>query len=414
MKNIIPATMLCGVLLSIALLHTGCRKEMFMPEPEGGIVPYKDSVTANIQTLLKSSPYKLFYTAWQRSNMEQVLTEMGRSASVTLLVADDAAMKAAGMDEKEISKRTPEELDELIKYHMLREKMEPLSLQVQQLSTPLVTLLSHPSLREQRSIPGSGVPFNFPYDYRHYFSMAKDSQLIINGKPCGHYKPVAAKNGILWPVNRFLRKPEKHIKDILEEDPRFTMLRALHEMNNQVWMEVSWGSFARFAGEYLSANENNEVVFNSYLAPTDEAFRQAGIESVAQIREINSRFMPELIWDPYGMSGLIPTDSVLDYHNWARMYAPRGAYGTPGSPTVFYSNDLYDQLIGNYMVYMPANDIPAFKMPLQFIREGNVVKIKVKGAKAPAATVTEADINTLEGPLHIVDRLLLPDGFKVK
>ncbi|NLR64198.1 hypothetical protein HGH92_07760 [Chitinophaga varians] len=416
--NIISGIAICGVLLGTSLVQTGCRKEMFMPEPEGTAVPYKDSISNDLQTYLKSSPYKLFYAAWQRSNMQKELEAMGSKASVTLLVVDDAAMKAAGLDETEINKRSPESLLEVVKYHMLRDKMEPMSVQPGQLSYHRTTLLSRTDLVERINRAGSAVSFTVPYTYRHYVAMAKDSQLIIDGKLCGNQKPVVVKNGIVWPVNRFLQKPEQHVLDILQGDPRFSLLVAINQLNNDAWFEVAMGSFERWSGLFLTAGEwDNNVIFNSYFAPTDDAFHQAGIFTVEQLQEINSRFTPEFVFDPfYGMTGLLPTDSVLDYHNWGRLLAPKTSTGESPvfKPTVFYSNDLDETLLSNYTISVSKPDLKPAPMPLAFIREGNTIKVKVRGAKTPAATVTTADINTLEGPLHIVDRLFIPDDFKVK
>ncbi|MBC9913493.1 hypothetical protein [Chitinophaga varians] len=411
----IQATILCGAFFGMGLLQTGCRKEMFMPEPEGETVPYKDSASADIQTVLKSTPYKLFYAAWQRSNIDKDLVALGARASVTVLAVDDVSMKAAGLDETEIGKRSPEELNQLMRYHMLNEKLEPLTIQTQKLSSPRMTMLDNPNLQESRNGAGSGVSRPYTYTYRHFMAMAKDSQLIIDGQLCGNYKPVAARNGIIWPVNRLLQKPEKHVREILEEDGRFTMLLAINDMNDASWMEYTFGSFARYGGMFWGIEPaSNSVFFNSYLAPTDDAFHQAGIQDIEQMMEINSRFTPELDWESYTMSGLIPTDSILDYHNWGRSYAPTSSVGyIPSAKTVFYSNDLDDKLLGDYWITMPTSTTAGYKMPLQFIREGNTIKVKLRNASTPAATIIARDINTFEGPLHIVDRLFLPDNFKV-
>lgn len=386
-----------------------------MPEPEGEAVPYKDSAGADIRTVLKAAPYKLFYAVWQRSNIDKDMETLGAKASVTVLAVDDAAMKAAGLDEAEIGRRSPEELNKLMRYHMLNEKLEPLTLQTQKMSSPRMTMLENPDLLEYRGGAGSGVTRPYAYTYRHFMAMAKDSQLIVDGQFCGNYKPVAARDGIIWPVNRLLQKPEKHVREILEEDGRFTMLLAINDMNEASWMEYSWGSFVRYGGMHWGVDpSSNAVVFNSYLAPTDEAFHQAGIQSISQVTEINGRFIPELDWESYKMTGLIPTDSILDYHNWGRAYAPaNNSDFIPAAPTVFYSNDLDDKLIGDYWISLGSESTAGYKMPLQFIREGNTIRVKLKNTHTPPATIIVRDINTFEGPLHIVDRLFLPDNFKV-
>jgi len=40
--------------------------------------------------------------------------------------------------------------------------------------------------------------------------------------------------------------------------------------------------------------------------------------------------------------------------------------------------------------------------------------MKIKEAEQAPINIIETDINTVNGPIHVVDNLLLPKGFKLK
>ncbi|MCW3467212.1 fasciclin domain-containing protein [Chitinophaga nivalis] len=412
-QSFINVKVICGALIGICLFNTACKKKEFMPEPEGQQVPYVDSVQTSMQALLKTSPYKLFYAAWQRSHMEQFIIEKGEKRLMTLFVPDDAAMRAAGLDEAGINARTPEQLDSLVMYHLLRDKMEVLGLQSQLISVSHTTFLVHPQLKQYLILPGNAGGNIVAYEYRHYTMVGKDGGLVINGNPCGNYKPTVVLNGILWPVNRVLLPPTKHIIDYINEDPRFSYLKEINEINKVIWDGIVFGSFPRLADLDLGP-AGDVVTFNAFLAPTNEAFHKAGFKDLADLEAVSNRFTPEPDWDNYKIDALIPTDSILAYHNWGRMYAQYGNYGRgPAKPSVFFTADMRNEAIGNYQLHTSGWKIDEYLMPLYFINEGNTVSIQVKGSKAPPVKIIEANINTFEGPLHIVDGLLIPDGFKV-
>jgi hypothetical protein len=125
---------------------------------------------------------------------------------------------------------------------------------------------------------------------------------------------------------------------------------------------------------------------------------------------LNSRSMPYLNWDTFEMVNGFVTDSLLAYHAWGRMYTPKGAFGTGNrSVAMFYSNDLDNSIIGNYdLTSSNGGNLPPYPMTLEFgVGTAGQITVKVKGSTHPAATVTEADINTFQGPLHLVDNLIL-------
>src|SRR5690606_36371660 len=118
---------------------------------------------------------------------------------------------------------------------------------------------------------------------------------------------------------------------------------------------------------------------------------------------------------PYNYMTFHKTDSVLTYHHsWARRYYPTD--GGSVNPTVFFSNDLTDEFLGDYILQLETsspNSQPRITCLYTFTRENGIIKMRLKNAKegTEAATVIEQDIMTLNGPLYIVDRLFIPPHF---
>jgi hypothetical protein len=185
---------------------------------------------------------------------------------------------------------------------------------------------------------------------------------------------------------------------------------------NRLFYKKDWGIETPPYAGYAGPN----ITVSTLFAPTDEAFHQAGFQTVADILQFNERSMDGVFFDEntYSAKGAFPMDTVYNFHrNWGRMFQPVTAGGDKASnnSTVFYSNVL-KPMLNNYPVNAGGNPPTeyTYTMPLEFLLSNNNIQLKVKGSEYPAATVTDADINTLNGPIHAVDRLLFPKGFKLK
>lgn len=87
------------------------------------------------------------------------------------------------------------------------------------------------------------------------------------------------------------------------------------------------------------------------------------------------------------------------------------------NPTVFSSNELTDDFLGDYILqplgWKPIEQ-PIMYVPFNFSKDeqGRVtVRLKTAAEDAEPATIIESDIMTLNGPIHIVDRLFIPKDF---
>ena len=406
---------LCWLILILA----SCKKEEFQPEAEGAPIPTQE-VTITLKEALDASTYTLFKAAWNRSDMNSIIAKRGEKLPLTLLIPTDAAFTADGLTLDVINRTTPALLDSLLLYHTLAQGVDPKMLSAKQENLVSYTLLENAELRL--------MPFENPYTfdryfYRQYIRVA-GNELLINGKKAGSATVTLAKNGTLWPIDHVLHKPTKTILQALQDDGRFGMYLEIMSKTDMLWDEAIMGLMARTSfkeGLIVKddpSNSNYNIVFTSIFAPTDEAFHEAGFKNVDDLMALNNRnTLPYINWDTYEVVGTgYATDTLLTMHRWGRLFQEKDGFGYgTNSPDAFYSNDLTNKLLSGYALATSGytGTIPVYYVPLDFGADNSgKVTVKAKGSAKPAATIVEADINTLMGPIHVVNRLMPPASFK--
>lgn len=394
------------------LLMVACRKEEFQQPPHGESVPYDDTARLKVTDLLANSPYKLFYTAWKESNMDTFMSKQFSNLRYTMLVPDDAAMTAAGYTSDVIASTDPKLLDTLIRFHIVTAYVDSSVIRTQAGSVRYKSLLQDAVLVEQLNATESNVTYPKPYTYKQFLALAADGALLVNGKNVGKGTRLFATNGIIWPVNQVLQRPTETVMDMMRRDPRFSIFVELEHQVDSIWKEVSMELFERIGFRSLQLMNGNSIESGGFFAPTNEAFKKAGFNSVEDLMALNARSMPYMDWDYFEIRNGFVTDSLLNYHIWGRMYAPTGPWGSGyASPAMFWSNDLDNNIIGNYLLNGGAlGSVPSYYMSLDFGTNGaGQQTVKVKGSTRPAATIGEADLNTFQGPVHAMDNLILSD-----
>ncbi|MCK7554182.1 fasciclin domain-containing protein [Chitinophaga sedimenti] len=397
--------------LALLTLAVACKKEEFQQAPYGEKVPFADTAKYDLKVLIgASATHKLFYAAWQRSHADSVLHSRG-IAGFTVLAPDDAAMRAAGYDEAAIAGAVVTDIDSLVLFHILGVKIDSMAVAPLNMSTGMNTVLTHATLKEYLLNVGSSVPGYKPLRFRQFLSI-NNGRLFLNGKDAGNAQPLQATNGTVWPINHVTKKPKEHIIDLLARDPRFSIFYELVRRTNEEWPILSEYMYERGYFNPLYPGQYNEIGNDMFFAPTNEAFANAGFNTFDDLWALNERSMPYFDWDWFEMRNNFVSDSLLAYHMLGRYYAPSGSWG-PGRamPAVLFGTDLKNDLLKDYAVNArePYSNIPPFIIPLDFGSEGGQVTVKVKGADKPAAKIIEADIMTYEGPVHVVDHLLLSD-----
>ena len=405
----------CLLVLSIV---TSCRKEEFMPVPEGEVVP-SDQPTMNLKQALNASSYTLFKAAWARSTMEAKLKAYGDRTPFTLLVPTDAAFIADGLTLEVINSTTPALLDSMLMYHTIASGISPKELNGRLDNTITLSLVPNPALRVLPLEPGSGL--SDPYFYRLYLKVQANG-LYVNGKNVGNLTPVQTTSGTLWPIDHVQHKPTKTILGALEADGRFGIYLEVMKKCADLYFEITEYNLERpwipglVVYDYPAPSPN--VFFTSMLAPTDQAFHNAGFADADAVMTFNKqRTLPSVDWDMGVVNGLFASDSLLTLHRWSDLIYPKSINGDVGTlnPTAFYSSDLNSDILGNYLLRTKNTfyDVPAMMMPLEFGKNAEgAVTIKAKGSTHPPAVVVDGDINTIMGPIHAVDHLIPLADFK--
>lgn len=439
MNNKIVA--LIAIVITVSI--NGCKKEEYMPPEVGEQVPYTDTVTIVFRDALSSSPYTVFWQAWQRSKVDSILAARGGTrAHYTLLVPTNEALAAAGWDAAKVNASSASSLNTLLLPYVFRSRIAQEQLQTKQESYRAVSLYDYPDLRYTEK------------DSTYFFQvgLAWDEQALkVNGKSVGLETPIPATDGYIWPINTTLEPPSKTAWQTLKEDGRFGLYTALLEYTDAQYKQLftdanGYPPEAGHPGEQVY-NRNSPLLYdlenhvtsrsalpyagalNTWFIPTDEAFAAAGFHTLADLIAFNTqRGLPRTAWyfpeDPsqapfYRVVGEFATDTLLDYHdNWGMRVAGYDLTRSRNA-TLFFSNDLQQETLGHYPVsayteieygywYPLVGTTTYHYMPLEFPTAGS---LRVKGATASSATIIEPDIYTLNGVIHVVDHLLIPSKF---
>lgn len=434
------------VVLFIGVLFLGaCSKTEFIPDPEGAKIPFQPNATQTVEQLLAASPAKLFYSAWQKSTVKNILDAKGSKVVYTVFTPSDIAMQAAGITVAKISQMSVQEVDDFVLFYVSAIAVTPDELKARQDNFMVNSLLQKQGLFVKFFASNHPARSNDPYFYRNYLAL-KGDQMLMNGKDVGKLNYSPAINGGIYLIDKIVEKPTKTILETLETDGRFTLFLAALKASDDYYIEKIASDIEPLFGykpepseitdayaymrNYYTKDlgirpsgspgfENANITLTTIFAPTDEAFHKAGFQTLADIQAFNvSRSSVVFSEMTYAAEGGLPMDTIFSYHrDFGRIFQPvtSGGDKTEANSTVFYSNVLKPSL-NDYLVNAggnPAIDF-AFKMPLAFTNNGNGIQLKVKQSEYPEATVIDGDINTLNGPIHVVDRLLIPKGFKLK
>lgn len=422
-RFVLAVLMLCAVL--------SCKRNEFMPEPVGEEITY--NAGSDISTALSNSPYTLFKAAWERSNMNKIIAEEFPKYRLTVLVPSDAAMTKAGFTAAVIGKTAPKTLDTILRYHILNGEYTVAKLSGTQYDQVVNTLLIDERYTDG-VIKGTQIE-SVPYTYKQYLNV-EGSNLLINGKTVPVGKESSISRGILVPVESVLTPPKRSMLQALKADGRFGLFLKAAEINGKLYDELMveffdppqlgsilyWLDADHVTPGDFEATRKSDVIRFTLFAPTDEAFHKVGIYSATDIERLNNR-------SPYtgNSQTLTPSDSLLILHRQGFMisnldidwdtFAAAAIYVTPRTAVanmVFYGNVLNTKTLGNYIVKDNFSDDRRAYLGLDFGKDGSgKTTIRQTGSLFPAATVIEENINTQQGPIHVVDRLLIPKNFNL-
>lgn len=437
MKTYIKHTFTALMLLA---LITGCRKDEYIPPPEGEKIGYVDPVYQNLGDILKTAT--LFHKLIVQSNMDSLLTT---KAALTILAPSDAAMQAAGYTESAIAAMTPLNADTVVALHVVRNTLTKDELLRASGSLETASLLKKKGLYNRYHFFGNDQPDNTSRDAYWYRQMLRGvgGKLLINGVPSGDLnKAVPAKYGYVYMIDNVQVRPvDESFWAYLESDPRFSIFINLQKKVDEVfdlkyrrvyednagwdpggygWVDyrrTDYSLYYKITPDYYG---DAYAFFNTMFAPTNEAFIAAGLNSVDDVIAANAAvFGPEPIFDfnTYQIDAFgYMSDSILAYHwEYGRDNLPYSdLYGKAPQPTpnLFFATDLRNDYLDGFILNSYVGKLE-YKMPFTFGEKNGKPTVQVKGSTAEPATVLET-IYTLNGPLHVVDRLLIPKDLKMK
>lgn len=426
--------------LMLLAVITGCKKDEYIPPPEGEKIPYVDPMHQPVGEILKNTP--LFRKLIEQSNMDSLFTT---KIPLTILAPSDEAMQAAGYSETTIATMAPLDADTIVALHVVRNTITKDQLLRVAGNMEAVSLLKKKGLYVRSYYYGSDEPNNISRDAFWYRQMLKgqDDRLWVNGMPSGDLnKAVPAEYGYVYVLDKVqARAVNKSFWSYLETDPRFSMFIQLQKKvdelfdlkyrkvyeENAGWDPGGWGWVDGRRTQYslyydiqvdpYDPEGTCYTGFSTMFAPTNDAFHAAGFQTIDDVLAMNEQLFQEPVFDfnTYELSGFgYVTDSIFAYH-WD--------YGLDNTPftslygkrrpvaNLFYGNDLRNDYLGDFML---SNYVGYFEytMPFNFGENNGKPTVQVKGSTAEPATVLET-IPTLSGPLHVVDRLLIPKDLKM-
>lgn len=432
------------IIMLIISFASACTQDEYEPDPVGEKVPYEESPKKGLSEELLSSNHTIFKAALEKSNVSDSL-ENWEHSRLTLLVPSDDAFKGAGIDINTIQSMTTEALDTLLLYYIVDGTFDTSGVGYTfgniRMSTKLYD--SHLIIRGKYDIA--------PYNYTHYIAINND-KVLINGKIMGDYTVQHTDLGDVIYIDYFLKRPTKDMWTTMEEDGRFSIFLEVLEMNDYMYLPKKLNEWQYDeTGEFLYSNlpsginetrqlmklklsDKSKLVRNfsswnaniqllSIFAPIDEAFHKAGYNTAEEFREMNDYmyyreyyyWYDEWEWGYLTIPSMLKNDSILSYHSWGDMYSKATyGYGAMNS-TIFFSNELTDTHLSNYVIIPGANGSASdFKNPFTFSQGSDgSIRVKLKNAKdgTETATIVEPDILTVNGPIHAVDRLFIPKDF---
>jgi len=432
--------------LATALFFTACQKTEFMPDPEGVAVPYPDTVKSSIEEILRqTADCKVFNAAWEKSSIKAIIKERGNKARFTVFAPTDAAFQGSGINLASIQQMTATDVDSLLLFYITSEEITPNDLQNRPDNLMVKTLLIKPDVYMPYYENNGGVYMQYDLYYYRFYVKVQGNDMFVNGKKNGPLKYVPATNGGLYTMTTTIEKPTKTALQLLQEDGRFTLFVESQRLTDQLFFQTTAPALEPYIGyipedsemmsdwapsRYYYTNgwgferpiyegfKGPNLKISTVFAPTDEAFRKAGFNSVDDIVNFNKEHGDVRFDEDYfEIKGAYPTDTLFSFHrDWGRVVQPRTIGQDRARPnnTVFFSNDLGPHL-NEYLVNVGG--VPEaynYKMPLEFSVHNGHIQLKVKGSEVAPATIIATDLLSLNGPIHVVDNLLVPKGLKLK
>ncbi|WP_162852526.1 fasciclin domain-containing protein [Dinghuibacter silviterrae] len=399
-------------LLPLVWLAVSCSKNEEPPKTVGQAIPYTGAPNRTLQALIDSIPtLRIYDSIYHHSDLGHLLDSLRGAQGAkyyTLFAPADEAFQKAGITLSQVGSYAPAVLDSIAFYLAATGSYTTEGLSTLQGYQPLNTLLQVTSIQSsyqgQPWNPGNGFSAQNPYIYTLYVGWTNGT-LMQNGRPVGANQGIQATDGVLWETDTLVTKPTQEAYAVIAGDTSFSFFMAAGEISDSI-----------YSNNYISVSRpvytsGPDTVFlqlmaglapRTFFVPTNNAFRKAGFQSVTDIYNYILQSYNVVSGNFYDQNyNVIVTnmDSILNYHQ---------------STGVFYTQDMLSDPSLNMYVESPTgagqyNQHPVY-LYLTFSNvNGQVVLHRQDFPGGRAATVVAPyDMTTLNGVVHSVDNLLLP------
>lgn len=396
------------------LLISSCTKTEDPPRKVGEEIPYT-APTKTLEQLLDSLPDCTLYKAmYKRSGLKPYIDSINginTGTPFTLFVPTDKALSAAGYTMDGINAAAPTILDSVVLYLSLSGnfRTDP---HVPAGTTTLTLMQPDPNLVR------TTIPTVFTAWQPYVYLLTPDFQnnaLWLNGKKVSNTTaPLPAINGCLYRIDSLVQKPFYEMYQAVTMDTTLSYYLAALRINDSLYQEKGILGSAGYniqyndtAGLMLVPGDAGQALFGVLLAPTNNAFRKAGFQSVEDIRTyVNNSALASSSGNTQMLTNL---DSILSYHQLLYGYfnSVVGAWVGQGSAYI-YTRDMLNNPYMAQTWYKTSN----ISMNNVFFQDagGRIAVHRIDAPAGRAAVITSnADFPTLNGVLHHVDDLLLPN-----
>ena len=386
-----------AALLALTIAFSSCRKEDVMPEPVGEPVPFTGA-TKNWEKLVQEgSNYSHFQAAIKRSSLNTIIEKSG-AAYLTIFLPVNKAMEEAGWTLDKINAADPKDLDSMLTYCIVTGQQLPGTF-----SSPGSKTL--PTLSKREDLPN----FSSWQLYTDFlFVGSHNDSVCVNGHTQTKWSEAQlATNGVIYPVTKMVPRPTQTLLQYIDTDPRLHFYSEALRISDSLYT----AEFREVQVMTLLTG-GPEVPQVTFFAPSNEAFRNAGFQSVDDIRDYCLATWP-IPWSEIGEDGYyhIPTtsmDTLLFPHG--TIYYQLGG-GKDKSGLIFFTNDLIDNgaaLTGMRLSESSPGYMPPLSIPLAFSTSNKEPLIKLLHSNRQPVPIADKNIRVTNGVIHVVDNLFMP------
>ena len=294
---------ICLLLLSA----TGCIKKS--DSPIGKSDPLQFTAGNLKKELDRMDTLSLFRKALDRIGFTPRLES---NNAFTIFAVGDQGMRAEGLDEAKIQSIQLDSLNKIISYHIIPGAIDNGAMESLAITKFIQTLRN-----DTVSIPFQGSKIR-----NTYMSVQRGDKQYVNGLAFELHPQIVAANGYIYPVGKFMREPlideSKTLWDIIVADPELSLFRESLELLDSIKQSSAYEEREIFGFDAypdsdvpaLQARKYDpltgrftESVMTSVFAPTNQAFYDAGFNSIDDVRALAFR-------TPYGVKFSMSDDGM--------------------------------------------------------------------------------------------------------